>query len=157
TQTPKISKLRAALKLFVKTSLKVIFGSVLLVVGAGGLLIAKIAFIDDDIEPVISEGPPAPKHMTHITKDWLEYILTQYEDKKMSGAKVEVKDFHVNMGMNPGDGYNSTMFKLDVDATIQQPVKHDHISGGAVQEETKMKWDHTYHLMAKTSGAKFED
>ncbi|CAL4093999.1 unnamed protein product, partial [Meganyctiphanes norvegica] len=49
TQTPKISKLRAALKLFVKTSLKVIFGSVLLVVGAGGLLIAKIAFIDDDI------------------------------------------------------------------------------------------------------------
>ncbi|CAL4254470.1 unnamed protein product, partial [Meganyctiphanes norvegica] len=97
TQPPQTSKLVATLKVFVKTSLKFIFGSVLLVAGAGGLLIAKIAFIDDDIEPVISEGPPAPKHITHITKDWLEYILTQYEDKKMSGAKVEVKDFHVDI------------------------------------------------------------
>ncbi|CAL4063598.1 unnamed protein product [Meganyctiphanes norvegica] len=82
----------------------------------------------------------APDHPADITRDWVEYMLTDYEDKANTGTTVEVDSFTINNGLKPGDGFAGQLVALDVKAKVTPKSK----------EATCNK---EYHLMVKMMNA----
>ncbi|CAL4102183.1 unnamed protein product, partial [Meganyctiphanes norvegica] len=74
--------------------LKISLGSVIALLTTGGLLIAKTVYEDEE-DPVSPENMTAPSRRSDINKEWVEFMLTDYENRQKSGTKVTVNNFEV--------------------------------------------------------------
>ncbi|CAL4080135.1 unnamed protein product [Meganyctiphanes norvegica] len=60
----------------------------------------------------------APARLPDISKDWIQYMLTEYESKENSGATITVESFETGEGSEVGDGFVGSIIKLHVNAKI---------------------------------------
>ncbi|CAL4212309.1 unnamed protein product, partial [Meganyctiphanes norvegica] len=100
-----------------------------------------------------SDGMRAPSKRSEITREWLEHILTQYENQTHPGTKVVIKGFKLQDGMQSGEGYQSQMFKADIEAIVSRPPDGDNPAQEESQYQLIIKLlssDPVDHLLAKT-------
>ncbi|CAL4134510.1 unnamed protein product [Meganyctiphanes norvegica] len=60
----------------------------------------------------------APAKASDISKEWIQYMLTDYERKEASGTSVTVNSFETGEGSKVGDGFVGAIIKLHVNATL---------------------------------------
>lgn len=60
----------------------------------------------------------APAQVSDISKDWIQYMLTDFENRENPGTQVTVDSFETNKGSKLGDGIVGTIIKLKVQANI---------------------------------------
>ncbi|CAL4072888.1 unnamed protein product [Meganyctiphanes norvegica] len=122
-----------------KKILKISLGSVIALITTGGLLIAKKVYEDEE-DPVSPENMTAPGRRSDINKEWVEFMLTDYENRQNPGTKVTVNTFEVGDATQKGDGYAGDHIKLLVNATIQND---------ADKEQSGFIYDKEYNLFIK--------
>ncbi|CAL4129264.1 unnamed protein product [Meganyctiphanes norvegica] len=112
------------------------------VLGLGGLLGGIFFYYtsedDDETDEPTSCGLRAPSKPSDITKDWIEYMLTEHENQNSKGSKVVVNSFDLSNAIKPGEGLNSQLYKIDVQARVQN-----------VSEPKSTSLDKEYHVMVK--------
>ncbi|CAL4138501.1 unnamed protein product, partial [Meganyctiphanes norvegica] len=60
----------------------------------------------------------APTRRNEITKDWVHFMLNEYENRTNNGAKVTIKSLDISKATKPGDGYSGDLMKLDITAAV---------------------------------------
>ncbi|CAL4123873.1 unnamed protein product, partial [Meganyctiphanes norvegica] len=60
----------------------------------------------------------APAQVLDISKEWIQYMLTDYESKENSGTTVTVESFATGKGSEVGDGFIGSIIKLYVNAKL---------------------------------------
>ncbi|CAL4072892.1 unnamed protein product, partial [Meganyctiphanes norvegica] len=75
-----------------------------------------------------------------INKEWVEFMLSDYENRQNPGTKVTVNTFEVGDATQKGDGFAGEHIKLLVNATIQND---------AVEEQSALIIDKEYNLFIK--------
>ncbi|KAL7641582.1 UNVERIFIED_CONTAM: hypothetical protein RMT77_007455 [Armadillidium vulgare] len=61
-----------------------------------------------------------PSNSHHISQAWVEYILTQYECKKVPETVLTVKYFTISKATKPGESFNAELVKMDVTAKLKR-------------------------------------
>ncbi|CAL4090523.1 unnamed protein product [Meganyctiphanes norvegica] len=91
----------------------------------------------------------SPRRRGEVTKEWVEYMLTDYENRRTPGNKVTVKTWNFSDATKKGDGYSGDLIKLEVQATVQNmgetfEKEYQHIikftSQDPIQLEFVKKW-----------------
>ncbi|CAL4144049.1 unnamed protein product, partial [Meganyctiphanes norvegica] len=59
-----------------------------------------------------------PSNRQEFTKEWLQYILNEYENKIRPNAKVVVNTFYVGDACKPGEGFSAVLTKINIEATL---------------------------------------
>ncbi|CAL4121857.1 unnamed protein product [Meganyctiphanes norvegica] len=104
----------------------------------GGIFFYYTSEDDDETDEPTNCGLRAPSKPSDITKDWIEYMLTEHENQNSKGSKVVVDSFDLSNAIKLGEGLNSQLQKIDVQARVQN------VSG---PKSTSL--DKEYHVMVK--------
>ncbi|CAL4138498.1 unnamed protein product [Meganyctiphanes norvegica] len=59
-----------------------------------------------------------PARNTDITKDWVLFMLNEYENRINIGAKLTIKSLDISKATKPGDGYTGDLIKIDTTAAV---------------------------------------
>lgn len=65
----------------------------------------------------------APGSRQDISHLWIEFMLTEYEQKLDPKAKIEVTNFDCTAATKPGESFNAELIKLDVQAQVTRNTK----------------------------------
>ncbi|CAL4125554.1 unnamed protein product, partial [Meganyctiphanes norvegica] len=60
-----------------------------------------------------------PAGRNEISKDWVVFLLTEYEKRFINGPKVTIKSLDIGKATKPGDGFCGDLMKLDIAAVVQ--------------------------------------
>ncbi|CAL4183511.1 unnamed protein product, partial [Meganyctiphanes norvegica] len=60
----------------------------------------------------------APARRHEITKDWVIFLLNEYENRINNGAKVTVNSLEIGKATKPGDGYAGDLMKVGITASV---------------------------------------
>ncbi|CAL4074460.1 unnamed protein product, partial [Meganyctiphanes norvegica] len=60
-----------------------------------------------------------PRVRGEVTKEWVEYMLTEFESKNHPGSKVTLQSWNIGDATKKGDGYSGDLLKLEAKGTVQ--------------------------------------
>ncbi|XP_045109429.1 uncharacterized protein LOC123503593 [Portunus trituberculatus] len=62
--------------------------------------------------------PKNPRAASEVTKQWLEYVLSQYESRTSRKSIVEVDSFEINPGCGKCENFNSEVIRIEAEAQV---------------------------------------
>uniref|UniRef100_A0A0P4WGL7 CHK kinase-like domain-containing protein n=2 Tax=Scylla TaxID=6760 RepID=A0A0P4WGL7_SCYOL len=80
----------------------------------------------------------SPSSSAGITKPWVEFMLTDYESRKIPSTTVTVNKFTIKNATKPGESFNAELILLDVEALLS--------SDG---QSADIRQNKEYHLVVK--------
>ncbi|CAL4118867.1 unnamed protein product, partial [Meganyctiphanes norvegica] len=65
----------------------------------------------------------SPRRRGEVNKEWVEYMLTEFENRNSPGCEVTIKTWETSDGSKKGDGCIGDLLKLEVKATVKNNEK----------------------------------
>ncbi|CAL4154776.1 unnamed protein product, partial [Meganyctiphanes norvegica] len=85
----------------------------------------------------------APGSRDDISREWVEFMLTDYEQKQDADTKVQVKSIDCNAATKPGESFNAELIRVDVQAQVTRKITAEN------GEESIVTADEEYNLIIK--------
>ncbi|CAL4061066.1 unnamed protein product, partial [Meganyctiphanes norvegica] len=61
----------------------------------------------------------SPRVRSEVTKEWVEYMLTEFESRNNPGSEVTLESWSIGDAIEKGDGYSGDLVKLEAKGTVQ--------------------------------------
>ncbi|CAL4126209.1 unnamed protein product [Meganyctiphanes norvegica] len=68
----------------------------------------------------------APCMRSEVKKEWVEYMLTEFESRNKPGSKVILESWSIGDACQKGDGYSGDLVKLEAKGTVHCPGDEKH-------------------------------